>query len=167
MRFPAITLIALFCSMAAGAAETSAELHAIDGDGIGPALGTITLRDTAAGIELAPALHGLPPGQHGFHVHENPACEPGEKDGKRTAGLLAGSHYDPDQTGKHLGPEGSGHKGDLPMLTVAPDGSAAAPVRSGRLSVSDVSGRSLIIHAEADNYADQPGGARIACGVIR
>jgi Cu-Zn family superoxide dismutase len=142
-------------------------MHAIDGDGIGPLLGAITLRDTAAGITLEPALHGLPPGQHGFHVHENPACEPGEKDGKRVAGLAAGGHYDPDRTGKHLGPEGPGHKGDLPMLNVTPDGSAATPVKSGRLSVNGVKGRSLMIHAEPDNYADQPGGARIACGVIR
>lgn len=167
MHFTAITLSVLFCSMAAGAAETRAELHAIDGNGIGPVLGAITLRDTTAGIEFVPALHGLPPGQHGFHVHENPACEPGDKDGKRVAGLLAGSHYDPDHAGKHLGPEGAGHKGDLPMLIVAADGSATTPVKSGRLSVSDLKGRSLIIHAEADNYADQPGGARIVCGVIQ
>jgi superoxide dismutase, Cu-Zn family len=40
-----------------------------------------------------------------------------------------------------------------------------------RLKVSDLKGRSLIIHANPDNYSDQPeplggSGARIACGVI-
>jgi Cu-Zn family superoxide dismutase len=38
--------------------------------------------------------------------------------------------------------------------------------------MSDVKGRSLMIHAGGDNYADQPaplggGGARVACGVIK
>jgi Cu-Zn family superoxide dismutase len=167
MRFTGITLILFLCSMAAGAAESSVEVHAIDSNGIGQLLGTVTLKDTSTGIELAPALRGLPPGLHGLHIHENPACGPGDKEGKTLAGLAAGSHYDPDKTGKHLGPEGKGHKGDLPVLSVAPDGSATTPFKSGRLSLSDVQGRSLIIHAETDNYADQPGGARIACGVIR
>lgn len=167
MRFTSITLFFFLWSMTAGADESRVEVHAIDSNGIGQLLGTVTLRDTATGIELAPALQGLPPGQHGLHIHENPACGPGEKEGKLLAGLAAGGHYDPDKTGKHLGPEGQGHKGDLPVLAVAPDGSAATPVKAGRLSLGDVRGRSLIIHAEADNYADQPGGARIACGLVK
>ena len=81
--------------------------------------------------------------------------------------MAAGGHYDPDQTGKHLGPDGQGHRGDLPMLSVAGDGAATQPVTSRMLTGADVAGRSLIIHADPDNYGDQPGGARIACGVIR
>ena len=167
MRYPGLLLLSLCWSMAAGAAETTVEIHAINAQGAGPVLGTLTLREASSGIELAPRLHGLAPGAHGFHVHEQPSCAAGEKEGKTVAGLAAGSHYDPDKTGKHLGPAGPGHKGDLPVLTVAADGTAATPVQSGRLSLAELRGRSLIIHAEADNYADQPGGARVACGIIQ
>ena len=50
---------------------------------------------------------------------------------------------------------------------------AAKPlVTAPHLTVADVKGRSVIIHAGGDNYSDQPaplggGGARIACGVAR
>lgn len=167
MRFIGFTFIFCLWSMIAGAAESRVEVRAIDSNSVGQSRGTVTFRNTSDGIELAPALHGLPPGQHGLHIHENPACGPGDKEGKTVAGLAAGGHYDPDQTGQHLGPEGQGHKGDLPVLTVAPDGSATTPVKSKRLKLGDVQGRSLIIHAETDNYSDQPGGARIACGVVK
>jgi len=154
-------------SLTAYAAEFNVDVHSVDAKGVGSSLGAIAVKETGQGLVFTPKLKGLPPGQHGFHVHENPACAPGEKDGKIQAGLAAGGHYDPDQTGKHLGPDGQGHRGDLPMLSVAGDGAATQPVTSRRLTGADVAGRSLIIHADPDNYGDQPGGARIACGVIR
>ena len=42
-----------------------------------------------------PALQGLPQGEHGFHLHENPSCEPAMKEGKPQAAAGAGSHFDP------------------------------------------------------------------------
>ena len=167
MRHFIVLLATLTCSLDIQAGEATAELHRIDAQGIGASVGTIAIREVAGGLEFTPKLSGLPAGQHGFHLHETGSCEPGEKDGKIQAGLAAGSHYDPDKTAKHLGPQGAGHKGDLPALTVAADGSASSPVTASRLTLADVQGRALIVHAEPDNYADQPGGARIACGVIR
>jgi Cu-Zn family superoxide dismutase len=144
----------------------------IDANGVGPEIGTITLSDGRGGLRLQPNLKGLPPGEHGFHVHENPNCGAGMKDGKMQAGVAAGGHYDPNATGHHVGPTGDGgHKGDLPVLKVAADGTASEGVNALRLSVSSVRGRALVIHEGGDNYADTPkplggGGARIACGVI-
>ncbi|QLH38276.1 MAG: superoxide dismutase family protein [Defluviicoccus sp.] len=140
-------------------------------DGIGAPIGTIEAEDTTDGLTLTPDLTGLPPGEHGFHVHQNPDCGPGMKDGQPVAGLAAGGHWDPENTGKHLGPGGGGHKGDLPRLVVANDGTATAPMTVPGLSVADLDGRSLMIHAGGDNYSDEPkplggGGARIACGVV-
>ena len=83
-----------------------------------------------------------------------------------------GGHLDPMTTGKHLGPESTeGHLGDLPPLFVDGDGKASLPVLAPRLNTTDLEGRSLMIHAGGDNYADQPaklggGGARMACGVV-
>jgi Cu-Zn family superoxide dismutase len=114
----------------------------------------------------------LPPGTHGFHVHEKADCGPGVKDGKQQAGIAAGGHFDPAGTGKHEGPAGKGHIGDLPALTVDKDGKASNPVIAPRLKLADVKGRSLMIHAGGDNYSDKPaplggGGGRVACGVIK
>lgn len=168
MRYPTYALLALLLwPLISGAYEATAEIHAIDEKGTGASLGHIAVREVPEGIQLTPDLHGLPPGQHGLHLHENASCEPGEKDGKVQAGLAAGSHYDPDKTGKHLGPEGQGHKGDLPMLMVSPEGNAKTSVTATRLRADDMKGRSLVIHASPDNYGDQPGGARIACGIIK
>jgi Cu-Zn family superoxide dismutase len=114
--------------------------------------------------------HTGTPGVHGFHVHQKPDCAAGMKDGKMVTGLAAGGHHDPSVAGKHEGPHGKGHLGNLPALTVGTDGKAVIAVSAPRLMMADVKGRSLMIHAGGDNYADQPaplgGGARIACGVI-
>src|SRR5262249_24970487 len=92
--------------------------------------------------------------------------------GQPAAGMAAGGHYDPANTGKALGPLGEGHKGDLPALTVDADGRATKDVVAPHLKVSDVKGHSIMIHVGGDNYSDQPaplggGGARIACGVAK
>ncbi len=147
------------------------EMHHIDPNGSGAAIGTVTVADGAGGLELRTALADLPPGAHGFHVHENPSCAPGEKDGAPAAGIAAGQHYDPATTGRHEGPNGSGHLGDLPVLTVAADGKATGTVVAPRLKRADLAGRALMIHAGGDNYSDEPekaggGGARIACGMV-
>jgi Cu-Zn family superoxide dismutase len=62
--------------------------------------------------------------------------------------------------------------GDLPLLVVDADGTATTPVVAPRLRVDAIRGLALMIHAQGDNYSDDPaplggGGARIACGIIR
>ena len=146
-------------------------IHRVSPEGIGESIGTVKIAETPAGLQFTPDLHDLTPGEHGFHVHENPSCDPGMKDGSSMAALSAGGHYDPDNTGRHAGPKGDGHKGDLPVLTVDENGNAQMSVVARRLKLSEVKGHSLMIHAGGDNYSDDPpmggGGARIACGVIQ
>ena len=94
-----------------------------------------------------------------------------DKDGKAVASLSAGGHYDPAKTAKHLGPYGEGHVGDLPPLVVDGQGKSVLPVLAPRLKMTDVKGRSLMVHAGGDNFSDQPeplggGGARIGCGIV-
>ncbi len=145
-------------------------MNLVDAKGEAKPIGTVTASDTGYGLMLKPALTGLPPGLHGFHVHENPSCDPAEKDGQMTAAQAAGGHYDPAKTGRHEGPYGTGHLGDLPALYVDPDGKADYPVLAPRLKVADLLGHSLMIHAGGDNHADHPaplggGGMRVACGI--
>ena len=128
--------------------------------------------ETPYGLAFYPTLTGLPPGLHGFHVHEKPSCAPGEQNGAMAPAIGAGGHLDPAGTKRHGTPWGDGHLGDLPPLYVAADGSASAPVLGPRLKLADVVDRALMIHAGGDNHADHPaplggGGGRIVCGVIR
>jgi len=152
-------------------APPTVKIYALTDTGVGDPIGSISLKDSKDGLVLTPKLTHLPPGAHGIHVHQLPDCRAVEKDGQSVAGLAAGGHLDPDQTGKHLGPTGAGHKGDLPFLTVDDKGDATAALVAPHLTVADVKGHAIVIHAGGDNYSDDPkplggGGARIACGVV-
>lgn len=157
----------------ASAGELSVDMHKLTKDGLGEKIGTVVLRDTDDhGLMIVPDLTGLKPGAHGFHIHEKPDCGSGEKDGKTVPGLAAGGHFDPDGSGRHEGPAGNGHLGDLPQLLVGPDGDAKLPVFAPRLSTAQVAKHALMIHAGGDNYSDDPkplggGGSRAACGIIK
>ena len=148
-------------------------MNTIDASGGGKVIGTISLSDANEGLVIMPDLADLPAGDHGIHVHVNPDCGPGAgADGRPAAGFAAGGHFDPANTGKHLGPRGEGHKGDLPALQVDAGGNATNAIVAPHLKLADVKGRSIMIHAGGDNYSDQPnplggGGARIACGVVK
>ena len=151
--------------------QLTVAMHKIDANGVGGEIGTLMLTDSDHGLRIEAALNGLPPGDHGFHLHEKGSCEPGQKDGKMAPGIGAGGHFDPAATGKHMGPDGAGHRGDLPALHVDGNGSATGVVFAPHLKLADVHGKSFMIHAGGDNYSDQPmplggGGARIACGTV-
>jgi Cu-Zn family superoxide dismutase len=162
--------LAWACGTAA-AAEVQVPLKMLGEAGEGAAAGTVTISETKYGLVFTPALNGLPPGLHGFHVHENGSCASGQKDGKPVAGLAAGGHYDPAGSKHHGLPWGDGHLGDLPALAVDASGNASNPVLAPRLKLADLKGRSLMVHAGGDNHADHPamlggGGARLVCGPI-
>jgi superoxide dismutase, Cu-Zn family len=163
----------LLTSISVQAKTASVTINKIDETGVAGMIGILQLEDTQQGLRITPSLNGLPPGPHGFHVHSKSDCGPAEDKGKPAAGMAAGGHLDPKNTGKHLGPESTeGHQGDLPVLMVDDKGSAQTPVVAPHLKVDDVIGHSFMIHAGGDNYSDQPaplggGGARIACGKLQ
>jgi Cu-Zn family superoxide dismutase len=162
--------IALAFTPLAAAADMVVTMNLVDEKGIGSSVGQVTITESNYGLVFTPALSGLTPGMHGFHVHQNPDCQSKEKDGKMVAALAAGGHYDPEKTNRHGTPWGDGHLGDLPPLFVDATGNATQPVLAPRLKMADLKGRSLMIHAGGDNHADHPaplggGGARMVCGV--
>jgi Cu-Zn family superoxide dismutase len=157
--------------VAVAAKPVKVTMSFITPEGVGKPAGTITLKEEKDGVSMTTDLKGLPPGEHGFHLHEKGSCEPADKDGKKTAGQAAGGHFDPEATKAHKGPGGGGHKGDLPKLEVSDKGVAKAKLDVKGLTLADLVGKALMIHEGGDNYSDTPkplggGGARIVCGVV-
>lgn len=146
-------------------ANTTVSMNFTADKGVGKSAGTVLISEMRQGLLFTPDLHGLTPGAHGFHIHQNASCDKN--------GMSAGGHFDPKNTGKHLGPyNDNGHEGDLPILYVNSDGKATTPVFAPRLhSVTEISQHALMIHYAGDNYSDVPeklggGGARMVCGII-
>lgn len=166
-----VLALALWGGMAQAEEGVTVRMSLVDERGQGSPIGTISASQSPYGVILTPDLSGLAPGLHGFHLHQNPDCGPKAQEGKMVPALAAGGHYDPANTGRHEGPYGNGHLGDLPALAVTPDGKATYPVLAPRLKLLDLKGRSLMIHEGGDTHSDQPqklggGGARRACGVV-
>lgn len=144
--------------MPAGAASTQ--------PAFGKTTGTVTFTQKGNNVKVVADLKGMPPGMHGIHIHEKGDISSGDLNS-------AGAHYDPD---KHLhgGPTTSPvHAGDLGNIEAAADGSAHMELTVDNISIggrNDILGKSVIIHAKADDYSTQPSGnsgARIAGGVIQ
>jgi len=125
------------------------------------------------GVQVDYDLAGLAEGEHGFHLHQNGACESGE-DG--TPGGAAGGHFNPMES-PHGAPTASPaerHAGDLGNVVVsaAANGIARGSIADSVLAFggpTDVVGKAVILHAGADDLVSQPSGdagARVGCGVI-
>lgn len=129
--------------------------------------GTVTLTDTGAGLKVSAQLSNVPPGPHGFHIHEFGACD--------DTGKAAGGHYNPQNT-----PHGQvlkdgvqhAHAGDLGNITAGVDGKASLEGVIPGISLSGgkftVGGRAIIVHEKADDFGQPVGnaGGRIGCGPI-
>lgn len=133
----------------------------------GEVVGEIVLAQAPQGVGIRGDLSGLPPGVHGFHIHQTGQCDPPFES--------AGTHLNP--SGKEHGLENPAgpHDGDLPNVTVPENGvgtvDAMAPLVSltGPNSLFDADSSAIIVHADQDDQLTGPSGNSgmpIACGVI-
>ncbi len=110
-------------------------------------------------VHIVARIFGLPKesetGFFGFHIHQGERC--------------AGEDF--SETGSHYNPANQPHPkhpGDLPPL-LACGRNAYLSVKTDRLSVKEILGRTVVIHSEPDDFTSQPAGnagKKIACGII-
>jgi len=145
-------------------AAASALVAATDGSGV---KGEVRFLQDAGQVEISGQLTGLTEGRHGFHVHQNGDCS--------NSGKAAGEHFAPggDPHGAPTDSNDEHHVGDLGNIVADADGRAVIDVSDSEMTLDSgpngILGRSVVVHAQADDLESQPSGAsgdRIACGVI-
>lgn len=124
--------------------------------------GTVKFFPYKKGVVVVAEIHGLPntggtcsSGVFALHIHEGGSCS-GEGYSE------TGGHYNPGNCPHPY------HAGDLPPL-FSNGGDALMIVYTDRFNVQDVIGRTVVIHAQPDDFTTQPSGnsgTKIACGVI-
>lgn len=165
---------------------SKAKARLIDADGatIGVYQFKALARDqTTPGLLVTAQVWGLTPGFHGTHLHAN-------NDPANGVGCVPPAFTSTDG---HLNPEGNkhgDHAGDLPVLMAGEDGSAYLSFITDRVSLGEVLGAAVIVHALPDNFHNIPvgvepdrytpnspaattltdntgnAGARVGCGVV-
>lgn len=128
--------------------------------------GIVRFYQTQQGVVVAVHMVGLPTHEDrcqnrifGFHIHEGNSCSGTVENPFADAG----GHYNPSDCPHPF------HAGDLPPLWDA-GGEVFTAFLTNRFTVSEVVGKTLILHDMPDDFTTQPSGnsgARIACGVIQ
>ncbi|MBX3066826.1 MAG: superoxide dismutase family protein [Anaerolineae bacterium] len=128
-------------------------------DAAGNTVGTVLLTEQNNKVLVVARLNGLPAGFHGFHIHTTGSCESSAEG----MFMAAGGHLNPN------GAEHPNHAGDLPALLVNNDGTAFLSFETDRLTMADIldaDGSAIMIHSDADNYANIPPRYAATAGII-
>ena len=142
--------------------EAVAVVHAL---GDHKVKGKVTFTQKDDGVEIVAELTGLTPGEHGFHVHEFGDCSMAD-------GKCAGGHFNP--TGTPTAAPTTPNATSATWATSKPMTSAKPSYKRVDKLIAlhgpnSVIGRSVILHAKADDMKTQPtgdAGDRIGCGTI-
>jgi Cu-Zn family superoxide dismutase len=127
--------------------------------------GIVHFTQVDGGVRIVADVEGLYPGKHGFHIHEYGDCSAPDA-------ASAGGHFNPGHR-RHGSPDSAErHAGDLGNLVADSHGNAHYERIDPVIQLDgpdSIVGRSIIVHANADDYTSQPSGnagGRISCGVI-
>ena len=152
------------CATMGGAADAIATLAPTSGN---TATGTVELRKQSDGsVEVTVALSAVPPGTHGFHIHEKGDC--GDN------GNAAGGHFNPMATPHGAPGTAQHHAGDFGNVTADANGNVRTTFKTRSITLEGAEtsavGHAVILHANPDDLVTQPtgnAGGRIACGVVQ
>ena len=136
--------------------------------GMGDVYGNAVFTDKSESVEIIATFTKLPAGEHGFHIHTN-------GDLREEGCMGACSHFNKGPKRNHGGPPGSKserHTGDLGNIEKIDH---AYRYKLWGVTVSELMGRTLIVHAdpddlgkgnEEDSLTTGHAGKRIACAII-
>ncbi|MEV6137244.1 superoxide dismutase family protein [Nocardia sp. NPDC051990] len=154
-------------------------------DPAGASVGVANITKDGNHLQVSIEAHGLRPGFHGVHIHQFGKCEPNSvapTGGPSGDFLSAGGHLNVGSANAHPA------SGDLTSLEVRADGAAKLVTTTDAVTLDDIKGKALMIHAGADNFGNIPNryvradgvagpddttlatgdaGGRVACGVIQ
>lgn len=124
--------------------------------------GLVLLKQEGDKVHLTGEISNLTPGEHGFHIHQY-------GDLRAPDGTSAGGHYSPEGHEHGAPDDARHHAGDFGNITANEQGVAKVDKESTQLKLHFAIGRSIVVHAKADDLTSQPSGnagPRIAIGVI-
>lgn len=128
--------------------------------------GEVTFYGVSEGVLVCSGITGLPTDPeacqgsfYGFHIHEGGSCSGTQNEPFKHAG----GHYNPSRCPHPA------HAGDMPPL-LGNHGFAWSVFLTDHLQVSEIVGKTVMIHAKADDFVSQPSGnagTMIGCGEIK
>jgi Cu/Zn superoxide dismutase len=130
-------------------------------DTTGKELGFVSFTDVGDEVLVKVSATNLTPGWHGFHVHETGDCAVGADPANpfQAAGPHMGHTAGTHTHGVSDADEPGGHMGDMPLLFAEDNGTARASFLTDNFGIADLldeDGSAVIVHANADNYANIP-----------
>ena len=116
----------------AGGEQATAQVIGIDGKD----LGAVEFEETLAGVFITVRLKGLPPGGHGFHIHDTGRCEPPFASSGKVLNPLNAKHGLRHEEGPAMG--------NMPNLYVAANGELTAEVLNPLVTLAPDADGSLL-----------------------
>lgn len=164
MKLSSLVLVLASATMASAGSVTKAEAILTPTQGH-YAAGKVVFTKAEGGVRVSVSIAGLRQGAHGFHIHEFGDCSAPDASS-------AGGHFNPAGQ-QHAGPkDATRHMGDLGNVEAGADGRVTLGFTDSHLRLegpTGILGRSVIVHADADDLRTQPtgnAGGRLACGVV-
>ena len=133
------------------------------------ASGKVSFTEKDGKVHMYAKLIGLTPGTHAIHIHEKADCSAAD-------GTSTGGHWNPtfENHGKWGAAEGY-HKGDIGNFEANEEGYGSVEFSTDEWCIGcddekkNIIGKSVIVHAGADDFTSQPSGdagARVSCGGV-
>ncbi|HEY0047306.1 MAG TPA: superoxide dismutase family protein [Flavobacterium sp.] len=132
------------------------------------AKGSATFTEVNGEVTFTGNFSNLKPGIHAIHIHEKSDCTSPDASS-------AGGHWNPTFQSHGKWGAAAYHRGDIGNFTTNTSGEGTISLTTNEWCIGcgdpkkDILGKSVIVHAGADDYVTQPSGdsgARIACTAI-
>lgn len=149
-------------------AEVATEAMAdIDSKSGSTVTGTADFKAEGKTVTLTVSIQGATPGRHGIHIHDRGDCSAADASS-------AGEHWNPFSKAHGRWGGESYHLGDIGNMEIDQTGRGTLTFTTDEWAIgtggaNDIVGKSVVIHANADDFMSQPSGnsgERVGCGVI-